>query len=78
MQYAQDEKNGLDRLCSFFFFREEKNVALAELRDELLASKKGLEALRQEVNKKYQGLFQLRSVMDHNYLKLASHMFIFF
>ena len=62
----------------FFFFREEKNVALAELRDELLAGKKGLEALRQEVNKKYQGLFQLRSVMDDNYLKLASHMFIFF
>ena len=61
-----------------FFFREEKNVALAELRDELLASKKGLEALRQEVNKKYQELFQLRSVMDHNYLNLANHMFIFF
>ena len=62
----------------FFFFSEEKNVALAELRDELLAGKKGLEALRQEVNKKDQGLFQLRSVMDHNYLKLANHMFILF
>ena len=29
--------------------REEKNVAFAELRDELLASKKSLETLRQEV-----------------------------
>lgn len=35
-----------------FYFREEKNVALAELRDELLASKKSLESLRQEVSKK--------------------------
>ena len=35
-----------------FYSREEKNVALAELRDELLASKKSLESLRQEVSKK--------------------------
>ena len=35
-----------------FYFREEKNVALVELRDELLASKKSLESLRQEVSKK--------------------------
>ena len=34
-----------------FYSREEKNVALAELRDELLASKKSLESLRQEVSK---------------------------
>lgn len=35
---------------------EEKNVALAELRDELLASKKSLESLRQEVSKKERNL----------------------
>ena len=39
-----------------FYSREEKNVALAELRDELLASKKSLESLRQEVSKKERNL----------------------
>ena len=34
-----------------FYSREEKNVVLAELRDELVASKKSLESLRQEVSK---------------------------
>ena len=38
-------------LLLLFYSREEKNVALAELRDELLASKKSLESLRQEVSK---------------------------
>ena len=50
-------KKWLRLFVFIFFFREEKNVALAELRDELLASKKGLEALRQEVNKNTKGFF---------------------
>ena len=33
----------------FFCIREEKNVALSELREELLAGKKNLETLRQQV-----------------------------
>jgi len=44
-----------------FYFREEKNVALAELRDDLVASKKSLESLRQEVSKKKEE-FRLLSI----------------